>query len=245
MSWSWFRIAAAAVAFSGVIAGLIVNIDRATREQQDLGLVLANYFSLFTILTTLLSIVALLSAAIWSLRHPGTSREPFVIALSFAAVAGPIFLLGLVYNILLRAAPSGIALTDPAGIAALDSYAVEILHVVLPIYFLLDLLFAPRRRGLPWWSLAVIVGYPLVWLAYTMVRGELVSNPDGTHPWWYPYPFLDPHGEGGYASAFTYVAVMMVAFMAIGAIIILVGRYREKRATTRGGAAAVPGALAI
>ena len=64
-----------------------------------------------------------------------------------------------------------------------------------------------------------------------MMRGERVANPDGTSPWWYPYPFLDPHIAGGYGSPFTYIAVMTGAFLAIGAVIIAIGRYRERRAT--------------
>jgi hypothetical protein len=197
---------------------------------------------MFTIVSALLSVIALVAAATWAQRHPGTTREPLGIALGLAAVAGPLLLLGIVYNVLLRDAPSGIALGDTAGIRLLDSYAVEVLHVALPIYFILDLLLAPRRRGLPWWSLAVIVSYPLGWTAYTMVRGLRVSNPDGSESWWYPYPFLDPH-NAGYGSAFTYIGVMLVGFLAIGAIIIAIGRYREKRAAVRGGAAPAAGAL--
>ncbi|WP_137845936.1 Pr6Pr family membrane protein [Microbacterium sp. 2FI] len=245
MLWSWLRIAAAIVAFSGVVAGFIVNVDRAQREGWDLGLVLANFFSLFTILTTLLSVTVLLAAGIWSLRHPGTSPEPGLIALGLAAVTVPIFLLGVVYNVLLRDPPSGIALTDPPMIAFFDSWAVEILHVVMPIYFLLDLLFAPRRRGLPWRSLIVIAAYPLTWAAYTMIRGELVPNPDGSNPWWYPYPFLDPHGDGGYASAFTYLAAMTAGFLAIGAIIIAIGRFRERRAAARNDSAPAVDAVPV
>ncbi|MGZ8803919.1 MAG: Pr6Pr family membrane protein [Microbacterium sp.] len=243
MCWSWFRIAAAITALSGVVAGFIVNVDRASREAQDLELVLVNYFSMFTIVSSLLSVGALVAAASWTQRHPGTSREPLGIAMGLAAVAGPVLLLGIVYNVLLRDAPSGIALGDSAGIALLDSYAVEVLHVVLPIYFLLDLLLAPRRRGLPWRSLAVFIVYPLGWVAYTMVRGVRVANPDGSTSWWYPYPFLDPNNAGGYPSAFAYIGAMTVGFIAIGAIIIAVGRYREKRAAVRGGAAPASGAL--
>ena len=245
MRWSWFRIAAAITALSGVVAGFIVNIDRASREMQDLELVLVNYFSLFTIVSSLLSVVALVTAASWAQRHPGTSREPLGIAIGLAAVAGPVLLLGIVYNVLLRDTPSGIALGDSAGIALLDSYAVEVLHVVLPIYFLLDLLLAPRRRGLPWRSIVVFVVYPIGWVVYTMVRGLRVSNPDGSTSWWYPYPFLDPHGAGGYPSAFAYIGAMMVAFLAIGAAIIAIGRYRERRASVRGGAASARGALHV
>lgn len=234
MSWTALRITAALTGFSGVVAGLIVNVDRAVRQGQGLGDVLANYFSLFTIVSTLLCIVTLLVAATWDSRHPGQDAEPLGIALALAAVTGPMLLLGLVYNMLLRGLPSAAALGDSAGIALLDRYAVESLHVILPLYFVFDLLMAPHRRGLPWWSLGVIVGYPLTWTTYTMIRGERVANPDGTTPWWYPYPFLDPHIAGGYGSPLTYIAVMTTAFLGIGAIIIAVGRYREKRAALRG-----------
>ncbi|WP_217275167.1 Pr6Pr family membrane protein [Microbacterium hominis] len=222
-------------ALSGVLAGLIVNIDRAGRENQVLADVLANYFSMFTIVSTILAMAALIGAAEWSLRHPGTTPEPLSVALSLAATAGPVLLLGVVYNALLRGLPSTVALGDSAGIALLDAYGIEVLHVALPLYFVVDLLLAPRRRALPWWSLAVLVGYPLVWTAYTMIRGDLVANPDGSAPWWYPYPFLDPHGPGGYPSAFLYIGAILVAFLAIGAMIILVARYRAKRAFSHGG----------
>jgi len=244
MYWVWIRIAAAVTALTGVIAGFIVNVDRAARLGQNLGAVLANYFSLFTIISSLLSVVVLVAAATWWHRHPGTSPEPMRIALGMAAVAGPVILLGLVYNALLRGLPSEAALGDSAGIALLDSYAIDVLHVVMPIYFVLDLLLAPRRRGLPWWSLGVIVGYPLAWTAYTMIRGELVANPDGTTPWWYPYPFLDPHGAGGYSTALTYIGAILGAFVVIGVAMIMIGRYRERRAVTRASAAPTAGRLA-
>jgi hypothetical protein len=231
MYWVWFRIAAAATALSGVVAGFVVNVDRAARQHEQLGDVMANYFSLFTIVTTLLSVVALAVAANWAERHPGSSPEPLGIALSLAVVSGPIFLLGIVYNVLLRGLPSAVALGDSAGIALLDRYAAEVLHVVMPIYFVLDLLLAPRRRALPWWSLGVMVGYPVAWITYTMVRGERVANPDGTTPWWYPYPFLDPHLAGGYNAPLLYIAVMTAVLLGIGAMIVAIGRYRARRAT--------------
>lgn len=233
MYWSWLRLAAGAAGLTGVVAGYVVNVDRATRQGQDLGLVLANYFSMFTVVSTILAIVALTVAATWSMQHPGTSREPFGIALGLAIVTGPVLLLGVVFNALLRGAPSGAALSDSPGIALMDGYATEVLHVVLPLYLLVDLIFATRRRGLPWWTLGVLVGYPIVWIFYTMIRGELTPDPSGATQWWYPYPFLDPHGSGGWMSAMTYICVLTVALIGIGAAVIAVGRFRERRATKR------------
>ncbi|MGC5172442.1 Pr6Pr family membrane protein [Micromonospora sp. DT81.3] len=211
----------------------MVNVDRATRREQDLPLVLANYFSLFTIVSTLLSVAALTAAAAWWRLHPDVSTEPRAIALGMAIATGPILLLGVVYNVLLRGEPSVAALGDSPGIAMMDSYAVEVLHVVLPLYFLADLLFARRRRGLSWSSLPALAAYPLAWLVHTMVRGELVVDPAGETAWWYPYPFLDPHGAGGWGSALLYISAIFLAFVAIGAGIIAIGRYRQRRAFRR------------
>ncbi|GAA1921484.1 Pr6Pr family membrane protein [Microbacterium aoyamense] len=233
MVWAWLRIAVAVVGFSGVVAGFIVNVDRARREGQDLGLVLANYFSLFTIVSTIILIVTFVIAGLWSLRNPGRSPEPRGIALAIAGITGPILLLGIVYNALLRGLPSEIALTDPSGIHSLDVWATESLHVIIPLYLLVDLFFASRRRALSWWSLAVIVAYPLLWLTYTLIRGGLTPDPSGAHDWWYPYPFLDPHGGGGWPSVLIYVAVMLVVLVAIGAGIVAVGRLRSRRAAAR------------
>jgi hypothetical protein len=234
MRWVWFRGAAAIVAGSGIIAGLLVNIARATREGQDLGLVLANYFSMFTIVSSILSVVVLATAARWMRRNPGASPEPVGIALAIAAVTGPVVMLGVVFNVLLRGDPPAVAATDPRWVSFLDSWATETLHVVLPLYFVVDLLFASRRRGLAWRSLAVIIGYPLVWTAYTMIRGELVPNPDGSTPWWYPYGFLDPH-IAGYDSAFAYIGGILFAFVLLGVAIIGIGRSRERHAATSDG----------
>ena len=59
-----------------------------------------------------------------------------------------------------------------------------------------------RRDALGW------LIYPLIWLAYTLVRGAAVS--------WYPYPFLDP-AHGGYGQ----VAVTSVAILVAGALVCL------------------------
>ncbi|WP_439591181.1 Pr6Pr family membrane protein [Microbacterium sp.] len=233
MVWAWLRIAAAVVGISGVVAGFIVNVDRAGRQGQDLGLVLANYCSLFTILSTIILVVTFVVAAVWSLRNPGLSSEPFGVALAIAGITGPILLLGIVYNALLRGLPSEIAQSDPSGIHALDVWATESLHVIIPLYLLVDLFFASRRRGLPWWSLAVIVAYPLVWLIYTVIRGGIVPDPSGAHDWWYPYPFLDPHGAGGWPSVLIYVGVMLVVLVGIGAAIVGIGRLRGRRSAAR------------
>ena len=228
MKWTVVRAATVIVALSGVVAGFIVNVDRATRQGQDVGLVLANYFSLFTVVSAILTIGVLSAAVVWTLRHREARVEAFGVALGLALVTGPVLLLGIVFNVLLRGAPTAEALADSAGIHFLDMWATEILHVVLPLLLLLDLFFAPRRRALPWSTLGAIAAYPIVWLGYTMVRGGVTPTPDGSAPTWYPYPFLDPNRPAGWPGVLTYVVVMLAVLIAIGAGLIAIGRRRAR-----------------
>ena len=121
MRWSWFRIAAAVIALSGIVAGFIVNIDRASRESQDLELVLVNYFSMFTIVSALLSVIALVAAATWAQRHPGTTREPLGIALGLflGKQAGIFASVTIAERLGLARRPEGASLLQLWGIALL------------------------------------------------------------------------------------------------------------------------------
>ncbi|HYP73945.1 MAG TPA: Pr6Pr family membrane protein, partial [Microbacterium sp.] len=233
------------VSLTGVAAGFIVNLDRALRYGQDVGIVLANYVSLFTIVTSTLCAAALIAAIVWGRRHPTAAREPVVIAFSLAMTTGPMLLLAIVFNALLRGQPTAAALADPAGIHALDVWATEALHVVLPLLLLADLLFAPRRRGLPWWTLAPLVAYPIAWLGYTLVRGVVTPDPAGASIGWYPYPFLDPQGPAGWAGVAVYIGVMLGLLIVLDVAVIAIGRHRERHAHIgMGSAPRMPGVVA-
>jgi hypothetical protein len=66
----------------------------------------------------------------------------------------------------------------------------------------LDWLIDPPHVPISWRRALTWLAYPLVWLAYTVIRGGIVG--------WYPYPFLDP-AHGGYGQVVTTVAVILVA----------------------------------
>jgi len=230
MRWSFVRIGAVIVSLTGVAAGFVVNLHRAVRTGQDVGLVLANYVSLFTIVSSTLCAAALIAAIVWGRRNPTEPREPVVIAFGIAMTTGPMLLLAVVFNALLRGHPSATALADPAGIHALDVWATEALHVVLPLLLLADLLFAPRRRGLRWRALGPLVLYPIAWLGYTLVRGAITLDPENASVGWYPYGFLDPRGPAGWTGVLTHIAVMLVTLVVLDLAVIAIGRYRERHA---------------
>lgn len=62
-------------------------------------------------------------------------------------------------------------------------FADRLLHMVVPVLAMVGwLLFGPRGRATRRDILPFLV-VPVVWLVYTLVRGEIVD--------WYPYPFMD------------------------------------------------------
>ncbi len=73
-----------------------------------------------------------------------------------------------------------------------------------------------------------IVVFPLVWVAYTLLRAPFIVNPGTGDPYWYPYPFLNPYGPGGWGSVVFYVIGIAIAILAVAALVVWVGRRRGK-----------------
>jgi hypothetical protein len=104
-----------------------------------------------------------------------------------------------------------VALSDIHDLQGKAAAADHLLHKVVPALAVVGwLVFGPRRtvttevvRG------AVVI--PVVWLAFTLVRGPLASD-------FYPYPFVDV-ADLGYARVLVNVAVVAVLFvgLALGA----------------------------
>jgi hypothetical protein len=84
-----------------------------------------------------------------------------------------------------------------------------VLHVVTPVYGIVDWLVFRDRVRLPLDRLWVVLLYPAVWLAVVLLRGAT----DG----WVPYPFLDL--DKGYAAVTGYCLVILVAFLIVGALV--------------------------
>ena len=152
------------------------------------------------------------------LRRAGADgAESRGFATALVCISTYMIITGIVYNLLLRNIPLPQGSTVP--------WSNEILHVWAPIFLLLDVLFAPRRRALSWSALGAVVVFPIVWLAYTLIRGPLVHDFRTGNDWWYPYPFLNPHVQPwGYCSAALYVLGIAVAVIGIGAFVVAMSR---------------------
>ncbi|MDP3209059.1 MAG: Pr6Pr family membrane protein [Rhodoglobus sp.] len=114
----------------------------------------------------------------------------------------------VVYNVLLRGIPDEGFVVSP--------WPGEIMHVWIPIVLLLDWLVSPGRPSLRWTGLRIVIIFPLVWLAFTLVRGALTA--------WYPYPFLQP--DTGWVSVLGYIAGISAFILALASLAIAYSRLR-------------------
>ena len=222
--WPYARLAAAVLALAAIIAQLSRSIANAlaasTEWGQHLPTVTANFLSFFTILSNLLAAIVLTIGAIWALRHRrDTEREPTWFAVLLVCVSTYMIVTGIVYNTLLR----GVEL--PQGVTV--PWSNEVLHVVIPLFLLADVLLAPRRRALGWSAVFITALFPLAWALYTLVRANLIIAPATGDPWWYPYPFLDPHlVPGGYLGVSGYIVGIAIAIIGVAFFVVWIGRRR-------------------
>ena len=234
MHWSWLRLAAAAVGLSGVVAGFIVNVDRATRQGQDLGLVLANYFSLFTIITTILTVAALTVAAMWThaasrtrrgSRSGSRSASPWSPARCCCSASCSTCCCAARLRRGARRprrdrVPGLLRHRDAARRAAALPPRRPALRDTASRAAVVD---ASRCSSATRWSgsstrCCAASSRPTPRArprTGTRIRSSIRTAPaDGT-------------------GAFTYIGVLLVALVAIGAVIIAIGRFRERRAAAR------------
>jgi hypothetical protein len=131
---------------------------------------------------------------------------------------------GVVYNALLRATSIG-----PDTVR----WANEVMHVAAPLFLLLDLLLGTGHRRPRWRVAWGAVGFPLAWIVYTLVRAPLITAPGANTSYWYPYPFLNPHGAAGWGGVWGYVAAIAagIVLVALGVVAVLRRRSRGIRSS--------------
>jgi hypothetical protein len=166
------------------------------------------FFSFFTILTNVLAAVTLLVPVI----APQSSAGKFLARPSVrTAVTGYIIMVGVVYYLLLR---------DVSQRQGWPLFFEQMLHYVTPPLFVLDWLAFVPKRELNWRVCLGAMGFPLVYLAWTLAHGAATG--------WYPYPFIDVV-ELGYPRALANIAGLVLVFLALEVALVGVGRAIEQR----------------
>lgn len=168
---------------------------------------LGNYFAQFTILSVLFASALMIFGG-------AVRREPAALVHLRAMAMTALGVAAVLHATLL------------GGQAGLSGEVVNaLLHVVFPVLAVLEWAGVRSRGRTRWFTPLVGLAFPVVFLAGTLLRGALVG--------WYPYDFVDPGLQGGYAGLVSSLAIVLVAFLVIGAVVTLIGMVRDRIARRR------------
>ncbi len=166
------------------------------------------FFSYFTILTNLL--VAVCITAILLSPH-SIAGKFFSKSTVIAAITLYIFIVGLVYNIILR------YIWEPKG---LQRWADEALHVATPVLFVFYwLLFIPKG-SLKWSDSFRWLIYPAAYLVYALLIGSFSG--------FYTYPFINVT-ELGYPRVLLNALALTIVFLLTGLLLVTIDRTLARR----------------
>lgn len=167
-----------------------------------------DFFGYLTVQSNMAAVVVATLAGIVVLRGRVESRA---LSTARAVVTCLLLVAGIVFALMVLQAPA-------AGYRIDVPWSDQILHFVLPLATLADWVLSPGRQRVQWRSLAITLGYPVLWGIVTLIRGSIVG--------WYPYFFLDP-AQAGYPTPFVlFSAASLGLFAAVQACLIGVGRLR-------------------
>ena len=191
------RLAFAALGTAALITTLVQLLDRNGSA--------VNYFSFFTVLSNILGVVVLCVGGIAQVR----GGKPVGDYLR-GATCLYLVITGLVSWTLLK------NVELPEG----QTWTNDVVHGVMPAVVLLDWLIIPPQRALQISRACYWLVFPVVYLAYSLIRGAAVN--------WYPYPFLDPRSKG-YVHVTVMSLVVTVAFLVCTGLIVAVGNWLRAR----------------
>lgn len=195
----------AALGWFAVIAQLYLIITN--RVVSVPGTVL-RFFSYFTIDTNIL--VALCFTFIF-LGNGSRLGKLFTKATTITALTVYITIVGIVYNTILR-------LTwDPQG---LQRIVDELLHSVIPIYFILFWVIFTSTEGLKYKQAFSWLIYPLVYIFYAVVHGAITK--------FYPYLFVDVTRHG-YSKVMFNAGMILLAIFVLSLVLIATGKATGKK----------------
>jgi hypothetical protein len=166
------------------------------------------FFSYYTVLSNLLIAVCFTVIAFKGIRTEGNF---FARPNTLTATAVYICIVALTYNAILR------FLWAPQGLARICD---ELLHLIVPvIYIIFWAMFVPKR-SITWKNILPWAIYPLVYLAYTLLRGPYAS--------WYPYPFIDVNVHG-YSKVLFNSGMVCVVFIIFAVLFVGISKMMTKR----------------
>ncbi|WP_412540624.1 Pr6Pr family membrane protein [Longispora sp. K20-0274] len=163
---------------------------------------IGNFFSFFTILSNLLTVVTFLLCARYGSRGFDQLRGATTLYMTTT---------GIVYAILL----------SDIEVDTTVPWTNFVVHQLMPVVVLLDWLLDPPHRRLVFRTALLWLVFPVLYLVYSLIRGPIVD--------WYPYPFLDPRRDGGYGRVAMMSAVIAVVIFGLAMAVRWAGQVLRER----------------
>lgn len=168
-----------------------------------------NFFAYLTNQSNILFVGLLIAAGVIALRR---ERDPRWLTVALALVLTWTITAGLVFAILVwQAGLRGIRIDVP--------WSDQVLHFWLPACTVIAWALAPGHRTVPWRVIPVTLAYPLLWGAFTMIRGPLIG--------WYPYYFLDPRQVSGPPEFLLSSGIALATFAVVATALVGISRMPE------------------
>lgn len=202
-----FMIIITIAAWAGLALQLYILINNTPENGMTVLQAIGRFFIFFTILSNILIAVSQTILLFFPGSKPGRFfSKPTV----YCALTLYIFIVGLVYNLVLR------NIWQPIG---LQKIADDLLHVATPLLYLFFWIFYAPKEKLHWKNSLTWLLFPLIYLVYALIRGATEG--------FYPYPFLDLNQLGA-GTVTLNVLLMLGAFVAVGLLLIAISKILYK-----------------
>jgi hypothetical protein len=195
-----FALAMLRLAF-GVLV-FITLIAQVIYLHQHNALDLFDFFSYFTILSNVFAAFTLIIGSFYLLKKRKPTHSEDVIR---GAAVLYMTVTGIVYATLLSGQSLGLLLP----------WVNDVLHRIMPLVVIVDWLYQPVRSKLQVKQIPLLFIFPIVYLAYTLIRGPIAG--------WYPYPFLNPTKAGGYIGVALYSVGILILFYVLSRLLVYSG----------------------
>jgi len=199
-------IALAIMAWTGVLLQYVLSIDLALDNGKTVIDGTVVFLGYFTVLTNIfVALTATMPILAGSRRLGQWFASPMVVGSATTAI----LLVGIAYHFLLR------QVWQPQG---LQLQADIVLHYVVPILTFAYWLVFPPQAKLTIFAPLLWCLYPLAYVVYAFVRGELLGI--------YPYYFIDVSSLG-YGKAFLNALGLLIAFVVLGFVVRALATLRK------------------
>jgi len=193
----------AAIAWTGVLLQCYLSLRLAAQGGRTIVSGMIVFLGYFTVLTNILVCVSLTAT---SLAPSSAPARFFTRAEVLGGIAANIAFVGLAYHFLLR------NIWNPEG---LQRVADVLLHYAVPVLYVLYWGMVLPKGSLRWTHPLWWSAYPAAYLAYAVVRGEMIGS--------YPYPFIDVAAIG-YGHSMVNAFGLLLIFIVLGSAFVLFDR---------------------